>query len=263
MAIAVVDEVMLREPRLLVPRLQPLRPVKIDWSNPLSRGLRFCWTPFAGKLTCDLVSGVPATEVGAGTLAGCQYGLAYSAAAGSGNGLSFGANIKPILANSSANTVVSYAAPVAGATGARQSLWSQGTDGSSPYRQYSLTADAAGAGASYSAGELAYFHYDLTMMSVASSSADVIDGGWHLWAGVRNGAFAAVYRDGVDVTAYSNNGLAVSSADTAGTTQVSGIQGSSRAMTGRNLLVLAWGRAIAPAELMALSADPFQLLTPA
>jgi hypothetical protein len=36
---AVVDEVMLREPRLLVPQLQPVGPVKIDFSNPLTNGL--------------------------------------------------------------------------------------------------------------------------------------------------------------------------------------------------------------------------------
>jgi hypothetical protein len=262
-AILAVDEVWLREPRLLVPRMQPLGLVKIDWSNPLSRALRFLWTPNSGKTTRDLVSGEPGIEVGAGTLAGSQYGLAYSGAAGSGNGLSFGATIKPIPANSVTNTVVSFAAPVAGATGVRQTFWAQGTDSSSPYRQYSLLADTAGSTGSYSAGEIAYFHYESTMLSVASSTADVIDGGWHLWAGVRNGAFAAVYRDGVDVTAYKNNGINGSAGDTAGKTMVSGIDGSSRVLTGRNLLVMVWNRTLSQAELLSLSADPFCLLIPA
>ena len=36
----IVDEVMLREPNLLVPGKKPVGMVKIDWSHPLTRGLR-------------------------------------------------------------------------------------------------------------------------------------------------------------------------------------------------------------------------------
>ena len=40
MAQLIVDEVMLREPNLLVPGKEPVGPVKIDWSNPLTDKLR-------------------------------------------------------------------------------------------------------------------------------------------------------------------------------------------------------------------------------
>jgi hypothetical protein len=39
----VVDEVMLREPRLLVPKTQPVGLVKLDLTNGLTRGLVGCW----------------------------------------------------------------------------------------------------------------------------------------------------------------------------------------------------------------------------
>ena len=41
----IVDEVMLREPNLLVPRKKPVGPVKIDWSHSLANGLKFCVAP--------------------------------------------------------------------------------------------------------------------------------------------------------------------------------------------------------------------------
>lgn len=43
MAIAVLDDVMLREPRLLVPGQQPVRPVKVDVSNKIARALVCFW----------------------------------------------------------------------------------------------------------------------------------------------------------------------------------------------------------------------------
>jgi hypothetical protein len=53
-AIACVDEVWLREPRLLVPRMQPLGPVKVDVTNPLARS---CEGFIVGGSTLNLVPG--------------------------------------------------------------------------------------------------------------------------------------------------------------------------------------------------------------
>jgi hypothetical protein len=63
MAIAAVDEVMLREPRLLVPRMQPLGPVKIDRTHPIGKRVVVCAlaTP-SGPV--DLASGRPFVKVG-------------------------------------------------------------------------------------------------------------------------------------------------------------------------------------------------------
>ena len=57
----IVDEVMLREPNLLVPRKKPVGPVKIDWSLPITNGLKTCAIATSvGAI--DIVSGQIATN---------------------------------------------------------------------------------------------------------------------------------------------------------------------------------------------------------
>ena len=60
----IVDEVMLREPNLLIPGKKPVGPVKIDWSHPLTNKLKhaFILSHLTGYR--DLVSGIlPTTNV--------------------------------------------------------------------------------------------------------------------------------------------------------------------------------------------------------
>jgi len=45
MAQVIVDEALLREPNLWVPRKKPIGPVKVDTSHPLAKGLHECWLP--------------------------------------------------------------------------------------------------------------------------------------------------------------------------------------------------------------------------
>ena len=53
----IVDEVMLREPNLLVPGKKPVGPVKIDWSHSLSNGLKSFIVPLQINGAVDLVKG--------------------------------------------------------------------------------------------------------------------------------------------------------------------------------------------------------------
>jgi hypothetical protein len=53
--ILAADEVMLREPRLLVPGMHPLGPVKVNLAHPLADGLVFCYVPH-GHLSIDVPS---------------------------------------------------------------------------------------------------------------------------------------------------------------------------------------------------------------
>ena len=53
----IVDEVMLREPNLLVPGKRPVGPVKIDWNNTVTNGMVFCAINVPGGHFIDLVSG--------------------------------------------------------------------------------------------------------------------------------------------------------------------------------------------------------------
>lgn len=74
MAIAAVDEVMLREPRLLVPRMQPLGPVRIDNNHPLAKNIvAFC---IPGR--DEIVSGGKGTPLQTTALLRGVRGLAVS-----------------------------------------------------------------------------------------------------------------------------------------------------------------------------------------
>jgi hypothetical protein len=61
-AILAVDEVMLREPRLLVPRMGPVGLVKPDYSNPLANQLRSAILPTAAGRLVDIISGAKPTS---------------------------------------------------------------------------------------------------------------------------------------------------------------------------------------------------------
>lgn len=63
----------LREPALLAPGFKPPSPVKIDWENPLTRGLRSFWIPEFGV---DLASGRVPTVNGVPDHVGTGDGLA-------------------------------------------------------------------------------------------------------------------------------------------------------------------------------------------
>jgi hypothetical protein len=55
-----IDPVMLREPRLLVPKATPLGPVAVDWRHPLARSLVFAHVP---TQRTELVGGREPTQV--------------------------------------------------------------------------------------------------------------------------------------------------------------------------------------------------------
>ena len=56
----IVDEVMLREPNLLIPGKKPVGNVKIDWSHPLSKGLKYAFL----DLNRNLVDGKKTVATG-------------------------------------------------------------------------------------------------------------------------------------------------------------------------------------------------------
>jgi hypothetical protein len=69
-AIAIVDEVLMREPRLLRPKMQPTRQTRVDWDNPIAKGLKAFVIPgFA-----DAVSGTP-MSVAPTAMVGKECGL--------------------------------------------------------------------------------------------------------------------------------------------------------------------------------------------
>jgi hypothetical protein len=71
------EETMLREPRLLIPGMQPLGSVKIDWTNPLTIGLLDFSLVVKGSLQ-SLITRAPSVEMGG------SYTLRYFSRAGYG-----------------------------------------------------------------------------------------------------------------------------------------------------------------------------------
>lgn len=74
MAILALDEVWLREPRLLVPGQQPCGPVKIDYSNPIAAR---CFGALVGGTTCVGSRFVISERRGGVTASGGVSGLSY------------------------------------------------------------------------------------------------------------------------------------------------------------------------------------------
>jgi hypothetical protein len=260
MAIAVVDEVMLREPRLLVPGMQPLGPVKVDWSNPLTQSLTFCWLGRSPHV--DLATGRMRTtaisSISAGSVPGIGRYTAYAANCGD----TFGA-IQPITSNSF--TVLSHAAPVS--RSAIGSLFNQ-RKGTSQFEDISLLTNC-GASDAAAAGSMRCRCSDTGSSAAISgaNAASVIDGLPHVFVGTRiNGDAPILYVDGANRTSSTTNGAIVNIYSTAQQTRINNI--ADFASTGYNnidpnYLVCCWNRALSPSEVRAISLDPYQFLIPA
>ena len=67
MADLIVDEVMLREPNLLVPGKKPVGSVKIDWTHSLTRGLVGAWVLSDWSQLTDLTGNNNGSETGTGS----------------------------------------------------------------------------------------------------------------------------------------------------------------------------------------------------
>lgn len=236
---------------------QPQGAVAVDWNSPISRDLTFAWN--GSNPIYQSIFQQQGIIKGAGSVRPSVQGIAFASTAGSGNGIDFGSSYKPIKAGSTAHTILCLANPVAGATGIRQTLWAQGDDGAAPYRQYTLMADANGAG--YGRGVFQFQHYDGAAVCIANSNASLVNGKWHVFVGLRDGTSAKVFLDGKNET-NSVLGAFTSSPDTTGPTYISGVSGSSRAMTGGNALSFVWNRALSDAEVAEVSRNPWQLFAP-
>ena len=223
---------------------------------------RWLWTASRGLYTPERIAGTIPTNAG-GSILPSPNGLAYVGVAGSGNGLGFGTARQAIQSNSTEHTILCFAAPVAGATGLRQSLFTQGSDGSGFYTQYTLLADATGSAGSYTTGHILYAHYDAGVVKYKyTTSSGAVDGNWHVFVATRSGTEVTLYRDGIALSAGdSGSGGAGLNAIT-GSARVSGADGSSRVCTGSNALVAVWSRALSNAEVVTVSRNVWQLFAP-
>ena len=228
---------------------QPQHPADVAIDNPLTDGLTFLWTPSSGY-GIDAVNKILGSDAGGGALSATPEGIAYTAVAGTSNGLHFGSSLLKKVITGNAYTVMVLAKPTASAT--RSSAFTNGYDGASPWAQQAFMFNA-GSGTSIS-GSIEINEYDGGVKIIGySSSTSVVDGDWHIFTGARNGSNVLLYRDGVSL-AVSYSGADTGTANVlAGKTTVGGADGSSRAAPYPIAFVAVWNRALSPSEVAQIS----------
>jgi hypothetical protein len=260
-AILAVDEVWLREPRLLVPGMQPLGPVKIDLNNPLTRELNGLFMPRMGHNFIDIVNNTfPSLKSGSVVIT--ENGLAVSCA---GSAVTQFTRIDKYNLVSAMTIAVAVSITSLANYSALMSCWNtnitsgwefRGGDGATDGNMCCIRLGAT-------AGE----GYLNTI--IASSAA--------LAAGDRHKIVAVSYVDAtVDGPAYMYvNGKQIETKDGYGTgtgNQGSPSTGSLRIgqradyatdLNGQIHAAWLWGRALTNSEHLSLATDPYQFLIPA
>jgi hypothetical protein len=241
-------------PELLMPGKKPVGPVKIDWSHPLTRELRFCDIAGAG----DLVSG-SAPSVDNTTKKGSSDGLVLVCSTSQINRQYDFDPLKTSSGDGLGNfTMVVRGNPFATTTSSHAFV-QKADDNGSPFNQVGLyfntNASFGGTNASF-----AFIAYDGGTSAVAS--AGQIDSEFHTFAGHRVGTAMFIYRDGVALATASpavrdiydgNRRIAIGSNGSSG----------ANAYLGDITFAMAWDRALTDIEHASLAADPYQFLIPA
>ncbi len=247
MAIAVVDEVMLREPRLLVPKMVPVGPVRLS-GHPLVSKVRRVILPGRG-ISLERLGTKVGTKVDYSAV-GTRVGLAGKSNTTSGDYLSCPASN---LDSAGEFTFGIFAAPVA--TASRQDVMVQGNP-NDPYQQR-LLAFNANDGYQAASGRFAGWVYPTG--GAIRSTAGQVDGSWHTFVFVARlqPAFHGLYRDGVPCGEYQV-GYPNSFSDFTGHELKIGI-----GTTDPVALAVDFSSALSDAEVAIWSSDPFCLLEPA
>jgi hypothetical protein len=247
MAIAVVDEVMLREPRLLVPMMVPVGPVRFS-DHPLVSKVRRLILPGRG-ISLQRDGTKIGTKVDYSTVA-TRYGLAGQSNTTSGDYLSFPRNN---FDSAGEFTLGIFAAPAA--TASRQDVIGQ-YNPNDPYQQRTLAFNANN---SYAASSGRFSGWVYPNGGRIVSTAGQIDGLWHIFvfAGRLSPEYHGLYRDGV-VCSETQEELPSSYADFSSFDFVIGT-----GTTDPIALVVDFSSALSSSEVAIWSANPFCLLDPA
>lgn len=230
--------------------------VGIDWGNPTSRSLAFAWDAASKsmELTAGLSAGLDQTSSAVN-----KNGLAAQCSSGQKN-IEWN---KQFITTSDGTgdgdfTMLVVADPAATGAGSAEHVFDQKNDAAgAPYAQAGLLAHSGARGA-YTSGAFSFFTYRSTDSEV--SAAGACDGLEHVWIGVRRAGTLYLYKDGVLLASGAgfNGSLNISQASRY--TAV-GSAGNATAGAYRNKasMARAWNRALSAAEVVSLSANPWQL----
>ena len=230
---------------------QPQEAVGIDWANPITRGLCFVAVYSDGSLT-NLAAGdrgaYGASAVsGVGAAGRTLYATAQPYAASWP-----GALVTSDGAGTGDYTLLSFSAPAA--EGDISSLISQAS-GSTQLYLLSNTNTSYGA----SAGTLTLGEYDGN--NPMFEAPGVVDGGWHVFVGVRSGTTRYIDCDGVQVG--TGTGVAARVYASGAYVYSSGIYGYTNwTRPHPHVMQAAWNRALTPAERGDIGRNPWQVFAP-
>ena len=228
----------LREPRLLVPGQIPVGRVRINWSDPIWRGLSLCWV--AGQRV-NLVDGRPpdldGTSVRPGPMGPTQY---FDETAGGSIYWEREYLTTSDGAGTGDLTMVAYANPAAEAD--FSIICGQKWDsGGSPYNQVMLAANSNDTFAARS-GAFAFLSY--SGYTSASYSDSKVDGDWHVFAGQRASTTHSIIVDGAVAWQWSTEARDVSDGKRYTLIGNGGKGTAVDAYNGQQAVVLMWNRAL-------------------
>ena len=234
---------------LILPRRftsQPQGAVELDHNNDITKALDFVAlgnSRFSGKSW--------ATDTGTvSSVAGAQ-GIASQAASTSATRRTWAET--PILNIGNDYSIVLLANPAAG-TGVISRAAYIGAEAAGDYTGIGVAFNATRSYA-YSSGRVASIEYSGTTRRAVDSTADAVDGGWHLYVITPNGK---IYVDGVDKT-NSASGTAASVAMTAGVHLHGQPTSTANGYTSGFALTGIYNRILSQSEARELSRNPWQL----
>jgi hypothetical protein len=243
---------MFREPRLLVPRMQPLGPAKLDYSNPITKGICFCWVPSPSRER-DLVKNYVGTKHSSASYAGSDEGLALVCGTGSEIDMDFG-TISPVTVDTGNFSVLTRFA-IAPSTTERYVLH-QRSAVASAYRTFGVKINSG-----TTSGRVRFLTYDSAESSVDADGAH--DGTPATYACIRAADVHSIYKNGALANSASLTARDIT--DPGNQKVMFGAIQSGGAMpaNARIFFGMLWNRALTPAEIASISLDPYQILIPA
>jgi hypothetical protein len=253
-----VDEVMLREPRLLVPGRQPQSVMKIDWTHPLARGLCVFVLPKQG----DLVTGLRPSYGGTASLKPKSNALSFQSE-NNNNDLAY----FPFPASAPLYTITSAHTTM---------LWFEHTS-SANYANFLSVPYAAGIWA-YPYNSLVLYKNtnasnvwqyqigNITAYPLVASSAAVSTANRCVIAGHSGPNTAAMYVDGANVSTTVSNGNWIVNWNTKQPLCLLASSDSysvNAGVTGNAFCAAVWNRQLSAIEAAEMYRNPYQFLIPA
>lgn len=222
---------------------QPQRAVGIDWGNPITQGMLFCYLP---GLREDLTKRTSAGSFGASVTSARGASMICAGTSGFG-GLIVANGTGPLLGPLQTSTVFA----IASTTLAAKTLYCERSS-TDIYKLMSGPTNGA---------NFVYRNDAGTILQQQVTNAAAIDGKPHSWACVKDGTTHSVYSD--DLTSSGTFGSGSSAFTEASIYRILGMDpNSGEYWNGVQDLVVGWGRALSAAELALLRANPYQIFAP-